>query len=433
MLWTDLQSAGASRVMAYLDDLRQDRKGDDGGIKPGISAQTFNFYLQAIKQFCRWMVKDRRAAESPLTHLTGLNVRMDRRHDRRALSVDEMRCLLEAAKVGGDLSGPGWHMTGPERSMLYRLAMETGLRSSELRSLTRASFDLAGDPPTVTVEAAYSKRKRRDSQPLRSETVDALRPFLTNLLPTARVFKMPNKQDVAGMLKIDLAAGREAWIKATSGADDKTEREKSDFLKYRDQQGRYADFHALRHSFITNLGRAGVHFKTAQELARHSVPTLTARYTHGFKGDEVAAINALPDLSTPDTATVLKTGTDDNPTTTNHPASTTPAPVGDKHFVLASCLAERGRFQESNGDSGGRIGEESADTGSDENTEENRENCELEAVGVGFEPTKGAKPLPVFKTGAINRSATPPGVTHAGCEYRETSSRPDAASLILSP
>ena len=30
------------------------------------------------------------------------------------------------------------------------------------------------------------------------------------------------------------------------------------------------------------------------------------------------------------------------------------------------------------------------------------------AEEVGFEPTKGYKPLPVFKTGAFNRSATLP-------------------------
>ena len=30
------------------------------------------------------------------------------------------------------------------------------------------------------------------------------------------------------------------------------------------------------------------------------------------------------------------------------------------------------------------------------------------AVGVGFEPTRRGYRLPVFKTGALNRSATPP-------------------------
>ncbi|MGL4422908.1 MAG: tyrosine-type recombinase/integrase, partial [Gemmataceae bacterium] len=42
----------------------------------------------------------------------------------------------------------------------------------------------------------------------------------------------------------------------------------------------YADFHALRHTYITNLRANGVDLRTAQDLARHSTPTLTARYSH---------------------------------------------------------------------------------------------------------------------------------------------------------
>src|SRR5262249_12805414 len=38
---------------------------------PGASVQTTNFYLQAIKQFARWLVRDRRMGESPLAHLQG--------------------------------------------------------------------------------------------------------------------------------------------------------------------------------------------------------------------------------------------------------------------------------------------------------------------------------------------------------------------------
>jgi len=68
------------------------------------------------------MVKDRRAAESPLVHLNGLNVKTDRRHDRRALSVDEVKMLLEKTHNGPER----YEMTGAERSMLYKLAIETG-------------------------------------------------------------------------------------------------------------------------------------------------------------------------------------------------------------------------------------------------------------------------------------------------------------------
>jgi len=158
--WSDIS---ASRVQQYL---AEQRSGDEG-----ISAQTFNFYLQAIKQFAKWMVSDRRATESPVGHLRGLNVRTDRRHDRRALEPDEIRRLLEATRAAPERFG----MTGCERALLYRLAIETGLRVGELRSLTVSSFDF--DRLMVTVEAAYSKHRRKDQLPLRPDTTAELKSF----------------------------------------------------------------------------------------------------------------------------------------------------------------------------------------------------------------------------------------------------------------
>jgi len=60
--------------------------------------------------------------------------------------------------------------------MLYLLAAYTGLRASELASLTRASFDLSAK--TVSVEAAYSKRRRNDTLPLHASLVERLRSWL---------------------------------------------------------------------------------------------------------------------------------------------------------------------------------------------------------------------------------------------------------------
>ena len=58
----------------------------------------------------------------------------------------------------------------------------------------------------------------------------------------------------------------------------------------------YADFHALRHSYLTLLGRSGVDLRTAQELAGHSTPTLTARYSHRRLHDLAGAVDKLPNL-----------------------------------------------------------------------------------------------------------------------------------------
>jgi hypothetical protein len=56
----------------------------------------------------------------------------------------------------------------------------------------------------------------------------------------------------------------------------------------------YADFHALRHTYLTLGGRAGIDLRTLQELAGHSTPNLTARYSHRRPHDLAGAVERLP-------------------------------------------------------------------------------------------------------------------------------------------
>ena len=66
-------------------------------------------------------------------------------------------------------------------------------------------------------------------------------------------------------------------------------------LPYQDEDGLFADFHAHRHTFISNLGKAGVRLTTAQKLARHSDPKLTSNtYTHLGLSDQLSAVESLP-------------------------------------------------------------------------------------------------------------------------------------------
>jgi integrase len=273
VMWTDMS---ASKAQRYLSDLR------DGG--NGISAQTFNFYLQSVKQFCRWMVQDRRAFENPLQHLKGLNVRTDKRRNRRALELDEVRRLLEATQAAGERFG----MTGYQRAMVYQLAVETGLRAKELRSLTVDSFDFENN--AVTVEATYSKNKRSATLPLRPDTSAELKNMLRGKLPNVRAFDMPYK--TAKMIYKDLKDAK---------------------IDYKDNGRGIVDFHSLRHTTGSLLAASGTHPKVAQSLMRHSDINLTMnRYTHIFRGQESKAVESLPDLSLPSTQAqrAIKTGTD---------------------------------------------------------------------------------------------------------------------------
>jgi|GEM_PF-275561 len=320
--WSDITAAKVQNQLAGL------REG-----KSGISPQTFNFYLQAMKQFCRWMVRERRAVESPLTHIGGLNVQLDRRHDRRALSVDELLLLLESTQDGPMRFG----ITGPERTVIYRLAVETGLRAGEIRTLTCSALDLNIEKPTVTVKAAYSKNRRQSVLPLRLRTAGILSQHLAGKEADDLAFRMPSRQHVAKMVRADLEAARSKWLeKAQAEPKEHDRREKSDFLTYINHEKLVADFHALRHTFITNLASGGVHPKTAQALARHSTFALTMdRYSHSQRENEAAALDALPDLP-------LLESKNGQPSNNGNSGNS----------VLAFCLAQNGTLDEISGDSG---------------------------------------------------------------------------------
>lgn len=102
--WTTIRDLSASRVQKHLADLRAG----------GLSLQTSNHYLRAIKQVSRWLVRDRRTSDDPLVHLAMLNVKIDRRHDRRALSADEFARLVKAAASGP----PVVCIPGPDRAII---------------------------------------------------------------------------------------------------------------------------------------------------------------------------------------------------------------------------------------------------------------------------------------------------------------------------
>ena len=97
------------------------------------------------------------------------------------------------------------------------------------------------------------------------------------------------------MVETDLASAREVWINEANSIGERESREASDFLKYVDSHGKFADFHGLRHTFITNLCRANVSPKTAQVLARHSDIKLTMQiYSHVAPEEQATAIRQLP-------------------------------------------------------------------------------------------------------------------------------------------
>ena len=141
-----------------------------------------------------------------------------------------------------------------------------------------------------------------------------------------------------------------------------------------DREGGTFDFHALRHTFLTNLARFGVHPKLAQQLARHSTIVLTMdRYSHVAMDEQAEALALLPELSQAMPEVARATGTAGN-------------------SVLADCLALKGAAQGSYGAAACTDDAINSAIENSENTRENSDNCrvlrdESEVRLVGLEPT----------------------------------------------
>ena len=161
MLWKDIS---ASRVQAHVAGLRKLHK-DGKRTRKGISIRTANFYMGAVEALLNWMVADGRApgGHDKLKAMRKGEPETDIRHGRRAASAAEAVYLLEWTRKAPHRHG----MSGSDRALLYRVAMETGFRANELRTLTPERFDLDEDRPAITVLACYAKNDKEAEQPIR--------------------------------------------------------------------------------------------------------------------------------------------------------------------------------------------------------------------------------------------------------------------------
>ncbi len=241
--------------------------GDTRGID-GIGQSTFNSYLGFVKQFYRWLVEEKRAKANPLQHLRTVT-QTEKRHQRRALTLDQQYRLIEVTVNESEHS----NMTGHVRALLYRTALQTGLRANELRSLTVSSFDFT--ERSITLTEAQTKNDKYAVVTMPQALSDDMQAYLSGKMPNVQVFRI--RTAPALMIKKDLAAAS---------------------IEYKTDEG-YADFHALRHTFGTNLYLAGVHPADAMILMRHSSITLTMNlYTHTTRASLQGIIDAQPDLTT---------------------------------------------------------------------------------------------------------------------------------------
>ena len=275
------------------------------------SARTVQAHLTAVKGFSRWLTVNGKLPADPLASVQKPNPKADRRMERRMLLHDEWRWLRSTTLNGGECHG----MAPAERVLLYAVAIQTGLRSSELRSLTRGRLFLDVDQPFVTCKAGSTKNKKDARQYVSTDLAGELRAHIATKAPKAPVFGMPPRFKVAAMLRADLAEARRAWLKvAKSDPEEYARREQSDFLAEVNHEGERLDFHALRHTCGAWLAMTGAHPKAVQSVMRHSTITLTMdTYGHLFPGQEAETVARLPNMLDDGPKAMRATGTYDTP------------------------------------------------------------------------------------------------------------------------
>ena len=257
------------------------------GDKPKRSARSRNAYQTALVSFCNWCVTSARVmAENPFGRMPKASLEADPRRTRRALTVDEMRRLLEAArtaperppskskaKPGVKPRRPEVKLSGPERAELYIVLLGTGLRVGELAKLKVRDIRLDTKVPGIDLPAKVGKNKKRNVfLPLRRDIVELMRPRVEGRKPTDPVFHVPSS-----LIKRFNADCKRAGIPK------------------RDDRDKTVDIHSLRKTFNTWLAGAGVAPRVAQELMRHEDTDLTmGAYTDTGLFDLSAAVETLP-------------------------------------------------------------------------------------------------------------------------------------------
>jgi hypothetical protein len=215
-----------------------------------------------------------------------------------SVAVDAPVTLLRSIRIPRDLV-----MDQPVAVVLKVQAFGGG-------PVTAASFDFQANPPTVKVEAESEKAGRGATLPLHPFVAGKVASWLTRRgqASTKLSIKPPVESlgpgtwstRAAEMFRRDLDEARSIWLAEVENLTDEHQRRtESRFLKPENDRGKVADFHALRHTFISMLASSGVHPKVAQQLARHSTITLTMdRYSRTRLVDLNASIGNLPTLAT---------------------------------------------------------------------------------------------------------------------------------------
>jgi len=241
--------------------------------RQGLTPSYQNKFIMRAKAFVHWLQREGRIVADPLANLKRVDERNGKRtRARRALTDAESSALL--------LKSP------EDRREKYAWALLAGLRRSELKELRWGDLRLNAPRPFIQLRPEQTKNGKADALPIH--------PYLLKLIQE-RTPGMPETRVVASVPDM------KTMVKDLNRAG----------VVLADAKGRRADFHALRHTYCTNLDRTGCSYTTKRALMRHSDSGVTEGYSHARLDELYAAIERLPSPGKDEQSAVIRTGTDE--------------------------------------------------------------------------------------------------------------------------
>jgi integrase len=180
---SDLSATALERWLAT-------RKSED------MSAGNRNEFRQTLVGFGNWYTRTSRLTSNPFGSVAKADTKVDQRRKRRAMTEAELTKLLDAARRRplldamtvrrGERKGKAvanlhpettsrLELLGRERALLYKTYLLTGLRKSELATLTTGQLELDAPGAFAVLDAADEKNRQGSTIAIRSDLADELR------------------------------------------------------------------------------------------------------------------------------------------------------------------------------------------------------------------------------------------------------------------
>jgi site-specific recombinase XerD len=252
----DFDSVTATNVTGFLDHLEQER---------GNTTKTRNARLTAIRSVLGRALPDHPEHAATITQVLAIPPKRTTRPVIGFLTPDEVDALLAAP------DSTSW--TGRRDHALLAMTVQTGLRISEICSLTLDDIHLGAGPHV----ACTGKGRRQRITPLTRATVITMKNYLTerSARPGSALFCGPHGQP----LSRDALEHRLTKHLTTAAANQPS------------LAAKHVTMHTLRHTAAMNLLAAGVDVSVIALWLGHADTHSTDAYLHADMAIKQAAID----------------------------------------------------------------------------------------------------------------------------------------------